>query len=166
MSGPDEIGDTELWCALNELASRYWYDVDFNGGRTAHERYTADGLFAVGTNRFSGRDSIKAFYEWRRGRGATSTRHLITNAQVLARDGNRARWFGVLTVYRGSGRAPFKASEPALLADVMAECVIGDDRVWRYASHVIEPVFVGSDVPLSLSIDPNHLAASKAAQGA
>ena len=59
MSGPNDSSDTGLWCALNELASRYWYDVDFNGGRSAHEFYQHDGLYTVGQNRFEGRDGIK-----------------------------------------------------------------------------------------------------------
>jgi hypothetical protein len=46
---------------------------------------------------------------------------------------------------------------PAMIADFEAQCVLGDDRLWRFQSHVLRPIFVGSDVPISLSIDPQHL---------
>ena len=54
-----------LWHALHRLEVTYWYDVDFNEGRTAHEFFTPDGVKMVGHNRFEGRQEIRAFYEWR-----------------------------------------------------------------------------------------------------
>jgi hypothetical protein len=44
-----------------------------------------------------------------------------------------------------------------MIADFEAQCVLGDDRLWRFQSHVLRPIFVGSDVPISLSIDPQRL---------
>jgi len=41
-----------------------------------------------------------------------------------------------------------------MIADLEAQCVFGDNRLWRFRSHVLRPIFVGSDVPISLSIDP------------
>ena len=29
-----------LWHALYQLEARYWHEVDFNGGRNAHEFFT------------------------------------------------------------------------------------------------------------------------------
>jgi hypothetical protein len=72
-----------LWHALHRLEVTYWYDVDFNEGRTAHEFFTPDGVQIVGHNRFGGREGIRAFYEWRaRQNGAKAVRHLITNLYV------------------------------------------------------------------------------------
>jgi len=34
MNAHDEL---LLWAALHRLEATYWYDVDFNEGRTAHE---------------------------------------------------------------------------------------------------------------------------------
>ena len=45
-----------------------------------------------------------------------------------------------------------------LVADLSADCVLGEDKVWRYQSHVLQPIFVGSDIPLSISIDTQILA--------
>jgi hypothetical protein len=44
-----------------------------------------------------------------------------------------------------------------MIADFEAGCVLGDDRLWRFRSHIIWPIFVGSDRPASISIDPQRL---------
>jgi hypothetical protein len=44
-----------------------------------------------------------------------------------------------------------------LIADVISECVRGEDGTWRFRSHVVQPVFLGSDHPLSLAIDGQFL---------
>ena len=45
-------------------------------------------------------------------------------------------------------------SAPNLIADVKADCVRGEDGVWRYQSQSVLPIFVGSDMPLALAVDP------------
>ena len=45
----------------------------------------------------------------------------------------------------------------AMIADFEAQCVLGDDELWRFQSHVLRPIFVGSDLPASISIDPQRL---------
>src|SRR5438874_1214568 len=52
-----------------------------------------------------------------------------------------------------------------LAADFEAQCVLSDDRLWRFHLHVLRPIFVGSNVPISLSIDPQHLSAPRASDG-
>ena len=61
-----------LWHALYQLETRYWHEVDANGGRNAHEFYLPDGLMVVGHNRFQGRDKIKEFYAWRERQAVTA----------------------------------------------------------------------------------------------
>jgi hypothetical protein len=74
-------------------------------------------------------------------------------------DEQRARLIGVLSLYRADGRPPFQGERPPMLvADLTADCVLGEDKVWRYQSHVLHPVFVGRDIPLSISIDTKILA--------
>ena len=74
-----------LWHALYQLETRYWHEVDANGGRNAHEFYLPDGLMVVGHNRFQGREKIKEFYTWRERQAVTAissvktTRHLVNN---------------------------------------------------------------------------------------
>jgi len=150
--------DVSLWYALNCLETGYWYDVDFNGGCDAHECYVPDGLFAVGDNRFEGHEKIRAFYAWRQRRGPMTTRHLISNLQAVSTDERRAGVTAVLSLYRSNGRPPIMgAKPPCLIADIAADCVRGDDGAWRYRSHILQPTFIGSDIPLSISIDTEIL---------
>jgi hypothetical protein len=166
MDDNDDIGELRIWYALHQLESKLWHDVDFNGGRCAHEFYCTDGLFAVGGNRFEGRGGISAFYEWRRGRGETSTRHIVSNMVLSARGGRSAKAAGLITVHRGRGIPPFRsANVPVLVADFASECILGDDGVWRFASHILDPVFVDQDAPPSLAVDPRFLAIAKPHSG-
>jgi len=153
-----EIAEFTIWHALFRLEARHWHDVDFNGGRTVHELYLSDGLLSVGANRFEGAEGVKRFYEWRRGRRETVTRHVMSNLIVLDREGPRARMGGLVTVYRARvGMTMGEGNTPALIADLTSDCM-RDDGAWRYASHVLDPVFIGNDLPPSLSIDPRFLA--------
>jgi hypothetical protein len=153
-----DMDDLELWYALNRLEVAYWHDVDFNAGGNAHQFYVAEGVFSVADNHFAGREKIRAFYVWRLSRGPMTTRHIIHNLQVTALDGSRARLNAVLSLYRANGRAPItQARPPCLIADVIADCVRDPEGAWRYRSHVLTPTFVGSDIPLSISIDTQIL---------
>src|SRR5262245_10518720 len=147
--GPRRMLDTDdlaLWYALNRLMTNYWADVDSNGGAQADEFYLPDALYAVGNNRFEGKEKIRAFYARRRQRGRTTTRHLVDNLRVFREDARHARAVGVMSLYRADRNPPFQgARPPALIADFEAQCVMGDDRLWRFQSHVLRPIFVGSD---------------------
>jgi len=162
MSDTNNIDELRIWYALYRLEAKHWYDVDFNGGRSVHELYCADGLFAVGPNRFEGQHGIKTFYEWRRARRVASTRHIVTNVMVLAQDERRATASGLITMYHAKGSAPVHdGNVPALVADFASDCILGPDDTWRYASHTLDPVFMGTDIPLSLAIDPRFLAPAR-----
>jgi hypothetical protein len=153
-----DTDDPALWYALNRLIVNYWADVDDNGGARAHEFYLPDALYAVGGNRFEGEEKIRAFYDRRRQRGNTATRHLIANLRVFRDDARRARMMGVMSLYRADGRPPILQAKPAaLIADFEAQCVLGDAAMWRFKSHVLRPIFVGSDLPFSVSVDPQRL---------
>jgi len=153
-----DTDDLALWYALSRLMTNYWAEVDGNGGVQAHEFYLPDALYAVGINRFEGEEKIHAFYTRRRQRGRTTTRHLVQNLQVFRDDARHARAVGVMSLYRADGRPPFQgAKPPAMIADFEAQCVLADDRMWRFRSHALQPIFVGSDVPISLTIDPQRL---------
>jgi len=157
-----DTDDVSLWYALYRHAMNYWHEVDFNGGARAHEFYVRDGLFAVGDNRFEGHDKIRAYYDWRRRRGHITSRHLLNNLQVLPEDEHHVRQIGVLSLYRADGRPPFQGERPPMLiADIIADCVRGEDEVWRYRSHILRPLFVGRDIPHSISIDPQFLSRSR-----
>ena len=158
MAPTSDTPDLQLWYALNHLETRYWRDVDCNGGSQAHEFYTPDGLFVVGDNQFHGQQNIRAFYTWRQRRGLLTSRHLIYNLQVASSDEVRASLSAMLSLYRANGRPPIRGTKPpSLIADIKADCVRGEDGAWRYQSHSVLPIFVGSDIPLSLSIDTQIL---------
>jgi SnoaL-like domain len=150
--------DLPLWYALNRLMNNYWANVDDNGGDQAHEFYLPNALFAVGNNRFEGEEKIRAFYAWRRGHGALTTRHLLGNLRVFRDDARHARMIGVMTLYSADGRPPFQGGRPpAMIADFEAQCVLGEDREWRFQLHELRPIFVGGDIPASISIDTQRL---------
>jgi hypothetical protein len=153
-----DTDDLALWYALSRLMTNYWAEVDGNGGSQAHEFYLPDALYAVGVNRFEGEAKIRAFYTRRRQRGRTTTRHLVHNLQVFRDDARNARAVGVMSLYRADGSPPFQgAKPPAMIADFEAQCVLADDGMWRFRSHVLRPIFVGTDRPTSLTIDPQRL---------
>jgi hypothetical protein len=158
MTCMSDSSDAGLWYALNRLETNYWWDVDLNGGRNAHEFYLPDGLYVVGQNKFAGHDQIRAFYTWRTRRGSTTSRHLINNLQAFATDDHHAGFMAALSLFRANGPPPVhRAPSPCLIADVIGECVRGEDGTWRFRSHAVRPVFLGSDRPLSLSIDGQFL---------
>jgi len=101
-----DTSDAGLWYALNRLETNYWWDVDLNSGRNAHEFYLPDGLYVVGQNRFAGHDQIRAFYGWRARRGSTTSRHLISNLTVFATDDRHARLSAALSLFRANGPPP------------------------------------------------------------
>src|SRR5580704_5593448 len=149
--------DLALWCALNRLMADYWAEVDENGGREAHEFYLSDGVYAIGTSRFEGKEKIEAFYARRR-HGTVLTRHLLCNLRTIGEDQPQARMVGMMSLYRADGRSPFQgARPPAMIADFEARCVLGSDRRWRFQSHVLRPFIIGNDLPASISIRPQTL---------
>ena len=88
-----------------------------------------------------------------------TTRHLINNLHAGWVNQRQARVNAVLSLYRGNGRSPITgARPPCLIADVAGECVLGDDGAWRYQLHILTPIFIGTDIPLSISIDTQILA--------
>ena len=149
--------DLALWYALNQLIANYWAEVDENGGEQAHKFYLPDGHYVIGNNRFDGEEKIRAFYARRR-YGTVMTRHIVADLRVFGEDARHARMAGVMSLYRADGRSPFQgARPPAMIADFEARCVLGDDRQWRFQSHVLLPFIIGSDLPASITIRPQAL---------
>jgi hypothetical protein len=157
MHMPD-TDDVALWYALNRLITNYWAEVDNNGGSVAHEFYLPEGFYAVGVNQFEGRENIRAFYDRRRQRGNTTTRHLIDNLRAFSSGAGRASMLGIMSLYRADGRPPIEDVRPlAMIADFEARCVLGDDQLWRFESHVLRPIFVGTNRPFSMAVDSERL---------
>jgi len=152
--------DLLVWHALYSLEAKYWHEVDFNGGCKAHEFFLPDGVMVVGHNRFQGRDKIREFYAWRERQATTAissvktTRHLINNLLVESSGARRAKVLGIISFYGAAVRAPAPQSKPPMLiADLIAECVLGEDQGWQFQSHMLQPVFMSHEAPPSMAID-------------
>jgi SnoaL-like domain len=159
MALASDMPEVRLWHVLNFLETSFWREVDCNKGRQAHEFYTPDGLFAAGDNQFLGRENIRAFYTWSQRLGLLTSRHLIHNLLVVSSDECRASHTAMLSLYLAKDRPPIRGTKsPNLIADIKADCVRGDDGVWRYQSHSALPIFVDGDAPLALAIDTQILA--------
>jgi hypothetical protein len=151
------VDSDNLWSALNQLMAAYWADVDENGGVQAHEFYLPEGIYVIGNNRFEGKAKIEAFYARRR-HSTIVTRHLLANLRAFAEHEQGARMVGVMSLYRADGKSPFQgARPPAMIADFEVNCVLGDDRRWRFRSHLLRPFIVGNDMPASIMINPRDL---------
>jgi hypothetical protein len=161
--------DLLLWHALHRLEVTYWYDVDFNEGRNAHEFFTPDGVKTVGHNRFEGREEIRGFYEWRIRAGANTAthlgisgvkaeRHLVSNFYVASRRERSATVMGMVFFYGGVTYPSKRQSDPpTMVADLINECVLDTDNIWRFKSHTLHPVFMSNATPPSMQINPYFL---------
>jgi hypothetical protein len=153
-----DTDDPALWYAINRLIINYWAEVDGNAGSQAHEFYAPEAVFTVGANRFEGAEKIRAFYTRRRQQPRITTRHLVGNLRVFRDDEHHARAVGVVSLYRADGLPPIERMRPpAMISDFEARCASGSDHMWRLESHVIRPIFVGSDRPASITIDSQRL---------
>ena len=120
----------------------------------------------VGHNRFEGREEIRAFYEWRARQngakavhqlgisGVRAVRHLITNLYVASSSERCATVLGIVLFYGGPSKYQ---STPPMVADLINECVLNKDNVWRFKSHTLRPVFMSKMTPPEMQIDPNFL---------
>jgi hypothetical protein len=61
---------------------------------------------------------------------------------------------GIVSFYGAAVRAPVPQSKPPMLiADLIAECVLGEDHGWQFQSHLLQPVFMSHEAPPSIAID-------------
>jgi ketosteroid isomerase-like protein len=133
----------ELWHALQDMEVRHWYDVNLNDGKTVHEFYTEDALFAVGPQERRGLKAIREFYEARAKRGVRTARHVLTNFRIVP--GETIRATGMICLYAGDKAPPLDSKPPVLVADLANEYVSDGKGGWLYRSHILKPVFVGDD---------------------
>src|SRR6478609_3493394 len=131
---------------LRQNAIDYWYRVDHEGGVGVSEMFVADGVFHAGPgDPLVGREAIEAFYAWRLERGARTSRHIITNFHVAFDGARKARTTCVMQLY---------GTDAAMIADMVDDCVKGDDGVWRYARRNFVPLYMGE---AELTVAPEAL---------
>jgi hypothetical protein len=132
---------------IEDLAIDYWYDVDNNWGRNAHEYYTEDGSYTTSLQTRTGRAAIKAFYDSREARGERVARHLINNHKITIHDPNRVSAVWILSLFAADGK-PLLPSRPAILmGDVHDEIVRGPNGRWLYKSRTIRALFRDETTP-------------------
>lgn len=134
---------------LTKLEVDYWYEVDHNWGRSAHDYYVAEGDFTIGDTTMHGVAAVAAFYKWRQQRGERTARHVVTNFRLSSYDGGVAAFDCILNLYAADGGPPLPSEPAIMIADIRGECVRGDDGRWRFRSHTLVPIFT-SDTPATI----------------
>jgi hypothetical protein len=130
---------------LTSLEVDYWYDVDHNWGSSAHTYYVAEAAeFTIADKTMRGTEAISQFYNWRRGRGERTARHVVTNFRLASSQAALASFDCILSLFAADGRPPLPSEPPIMIADIRADCERGEDGLWRFRSHVLIPVFTGS----------------------
>lgn len=128
---------------LQQNAVDYWYRVDCEGGAGVSEMFVEEGVFHAGPGEpLVGREAIEAFYAWRRERGERTSRHVIANFHAEFSGPDAARTCCVMLLYAADGAPPHTGTNPAMIADMVDECVRGADGVWRYAKRDFRPLWM------------------------
>ena len=140
------LDEITVFYQLCRLQADYWTEVDHNYGRNARGYFTPDGLFAVGSERMSGREEIAAFYTWREQRSERTARHVFTNPRVTGLTADGATFECIMSLYADDGAPVLNSQPPVLIADVRDRCV-RHGETWLFQSHVLTPVFVGGVKP-------------------
>jgi hypothetical protein len=148
--GVDRAGDIlALDAALSRLSADYWYDVDHNAGRNAHEFFVEqDAVYQIQDQIFAGQEAIKGFYAWRDGRGERVARHCFVNVRAVFTEDGAATMTSILLLHAADGRPILPTAAPIQIADVEDICVLVNG-IWRYKSRRLTTLFSGG-VPITL----------------
>ncbi len=138
----------QIRAELVDLVQDYWLDVDCNTGAGAHLTYTQDGMFQSENTTLTGPDQIRAFYDWRRARGARLARHLVSNPRVEIGAPDRATVRYVMSIYAGDGVPVLPVTGPALISDMTDHYRREADGRWLCAHRGFVHLFRGS-VPVT-----------------
>lgn len=140
-----------VWQELWALECRYWHDVDSNTGREAHTFYSDDATFDIGTpdNRFEGRAAIKGFYDRRRAVGIRTTRHIVTNFDLIERGATSATSRSIMSLIGADG-APPQPSRPAILIAESTNRYLRLNGGWLVQARIFQNLFIDADnLPLN-----------------
>ncbi len=141
---------------LRQNAIDYWYRVDHEGGAGVSEMFVEDGVFHAGPgDPLVGRTAIEGFYAWRRDRGARTSRHIVTNFHAAFDGERKARTTCIMILYGTDGTPPHRGTGAAMIADMVDDCVKGEDGVWRYARRDFVPLYMSG---AELTVAPDTLA--------
>jgi hypothetical protein len=83
-----------------------------------------------------------------------AVRHLITNLYIAQSSERCATVRGMVIFYGGKS---MRQSNAPMVGDLINECVLNEDNVWRFKSHTLRPIFMSYETPPSMEIDTNFL---------
>jgi hypothetical protein len=140
---------------LQQNAVDYWYRVDYLGGEGVAEMFVPEGIFHAGPgDPLVGRQAIEAFYAWRRERGERTSRHVITNFHATFTGPVSARTTCVMQLFASDGVPPHTGTYPAMVADMIDDCIKGEDGLWRFACRNFHALWMSG---AELTVAPDKL---------
>lgn len=149
-----ELAELALKADILALVTEYWNDVDTNWGARAHTMFTEDGVFGSGESAYTGRQQIKAFYDWRVSRGDRVARHLINNPIVTIDGPDRATIRYIMTIYAVDGVPVLSVRAPNSISDVVEVLVRDPQGNWKIRSKTFTALFKGEEPTTTM---PPHL---------
>ncbi|EUC00920.1 hypothetical protein PMI07_004206 [Rhizobium sp. CF080] len=149
-----ELAELALKADILALVTEYWNDVDTNWGARAHTMFTEDGVFGSGESAYTGRQQIKAFYDWRVSRGDRVARHLVNNPIVTIDGPDRATIRYIMTIYAVDGVPVLSVRAPNSISDVVEVLVRDPQGNWKIRSKTFTALFKGEEPTTTM---PAHL---------
>jgi hypothetical protein len=144
---------------LQQNAVDYWYRVDHEDGAGVSGMFVEHGIFHAGPGEpLVGREAIEGFYSWRRVRGERTSRHVIANFHAEFDGPNKAKTCCVMMLYASDGTPPHTGTNPALVADMIDDCMKGPDGIWRYVRRNFVPLWMSG---AELTSAPDSLKGNK-----
>jgi hypothetical protein len=138
--------------AIDQLIMNYWYEIDFNQGRSVADHWVDGGAFVLGSMvSVAGRANLKAYYEeWARQVALTkdvrTSRHTSTGHRHVFDGDDRATVTFLAYAFSGAGEPPlFNATAPTIISDSRVQFRRDGEGEWRFFDFHAEPVFVGDD---------------------
>jgi hypothetical protein len=132
---------------LTALLSDYWYDVDTNWGRSAHDYYTDDALFVGPEESYQGKAKIREFYQWREKRGARTVLHVVSNFRAVFESPTQATCSWYLSLYAADGLPILPTHAPITISMMTDKCIKGADGRWLYTYRRFVTWFQGGTPP-------------------
>jgi ketosteroid isomerase-like protein len=147
MHMPDDAAMTDEKSKIEILIVDYWFEVDRQQGRNAHDYYTDAGTFSPGTGQnFVGHDQIRALYAGMRNTLQRTGRHCCSNVRIKFVAAGRAFADYVITLYSAEGDVrEFCLDGPSAVCDVRSECERHSDGRWRFSKLCVSPLMVNDD---------------------
>lgn len=144
------MNDTErrnIEADLHRMMVDYWDEVDARWGAKAHEMYTEDGKF----QKMNSREEIKAFYDWRKGRGDRASFHIVLNMKVDVESADKATARYVMMLFAADGTPPIDLAAPNTINDCVVHFV-REASGWKIKSNMMKVIFK-TDTPTTAMPD-------------